>query len=160
MLACVSTAPGFCRCPTVAGTDGLGVLQNQSGWIVVGKPAATLAKTGDNQTGGVGSTLNLSVALSPGQSGGTSTGATIFFTASSGSLSSRMVTTDSSGNASVVLTLPVAAGPVDVLAEGPYGLGHPAAAFKGDSLIVPKPVIPSITTTALSRRTLASALLN
>jgi len=128
VLAGSGTAPGFYHY-TVAGTDGLGVIQNQSGWIVVAKPAATLTKTGDNQTGGVGSTLNLSVALNPGQSGGTSTGATIFFTATSGSLSSRMVTTDSSGNASVVLTLPGTPGTVHVTAEGPYGLGHPVATF-------------------------------
>jgi hypothetical protein len=122
------TAPGFYHY-IVAGTDSQAVIQNQGGWIIVGKPATTLAKTGDNQTGAKGSTLNLSVALSPGQSGGTSTGATVFFTADSGSLSSRMVTTDSSGNAGVVLTLPSSPGIVHVTAEGPYGLGHPMATF-------------------------------
>ena len=38
----------------------------QGGWLVVGNPAASLAKTGDNQTGGVGKTLQLSVTLNPG----------------------------------------------------------------------------------------------
>jgi hypothetical protein len=128
VAAASGTAPGFYHY-TVAGTDSQAVIQNQGGWIIVGKPAATLAKTGDNQTGAKGSTLNLSVALSPGQSGGTSTGATVFFTTDAGSLSSRIVTTDSSGNASVVLTLPGAAGTVHVTAEGPYGVGHPGATF-------------------------------
>jgi hypothetical protein len=46
-----------------------------------------------------------------------------------GTLSSSIVTTDSSGLASVVLTLPAAAGAVRVTAEGPFGLGHPVARF-------------------------------
>jgi Glycoside hydrolase family 44 len=128
VAAAGGAAPGFYHY-TVVGTDSTGVIQNQGGWIIVGKPAATLAKTGDNQTGAKGSMLNLSVALSPGQSGGTSTGATVFFTTDGGSLSSRIVTTDSSGNAGVVLTLPGTAGTVHVTAEGPYGLGHPVATF-------------------------------
>jgi hypothetical protein len=47
----------------------------------------------------------------------------------SGTLSSRMVTTDASGNAAVVLTLPGSAGTVHVTAEGPFGLGHPVVTF-------------------------------
>jgi hypothetical protein len=120
--------PGFFRF-TIPGTDTGGITQNQSGWIVVGKPAATLAKTGDGQTGAINTTLNLSVTLSPGQSGGVATGATVFFTADAGTLSSRIVTTDSSGKASVVLTLPSTAGAVHVNAEGPFALGHPVVTF-------------------------------
>jgi hypothetical protein len=122
------STPGFYHY-TIPGTDNLGVTQNQSGWIVVGKPAAALTKTGDNQTGAVSSPLNLSVTLNPGQSGGVSTGATIFFSTDSGTLSSRIVTTDSSGKASVVLTLPGVAGTVHVTAEGPFALGHPVVTF-------------------------------
>jgi hypothetical protein len=108
---------------------------------VVGKPAATLAKTaGDNQTGSLGTTLPvpLQVKLTPGQSGGTPNGASVFFTTSAGSLTNVAVgseqifnrskviaVTDASGVATVTLSLPATAGPVTVTAEGPYGLGHP-----------------------------------
>jgi hypothetical protein len=104
-------------------------LQKQSGWIVVGNPAATLAKTGDNQSAPHGSTVTLSATLAPGQSGGTATGASILFSTDAGSLSQRIVNTDSAGTASVVLTLPAIPGTVHVTAEGPYGLGHPVATF-------------------------------
>jgi len=114
---------------TVPGTDNSGVEQEQSGWIVVGNPPATFAKQGDGQQGAPGTNLNLSVTLNPGSSGGSAAGATVFFTASAGTLSSRLVTTDSSGNAAVVLTLPQSAGTVHVTAEGPYGLGHPDVVF-------------------------------
>ena len=120
--------PGFYYY-TVPGTDNAGVAQEQSGWIVVGNPPATFTKQGDGQQGAPGSTLNLSVTLNAGSSGGSATGATVFFTTDAGSLSSRLVTTDSSGNASVVLTLPQNAGTVHVTAEGPYGLGHPEVVF-------------------------------
>jgi hypothetical protein len=119
--------PGFYHY-TVTGGDNT-VSQTQGGWIVVGKPAATLAKTGDNQTGTHGTQLTLSVTLAAASSGGTNTGASIFFTTDSGSLSQRIVPTNSSGVASVVLTLPATAGPVHVTAEAPYGLGHAEAAF-------------------------------
>jgi hypothetical protein len=109
--------------------DGGGTTVNQSGWIFVTKPAATHAKTGDNQSGAAGTTLTLSITLAAGSSGGTNNGASIFFTTDSGSLSSRIVTTNSSGLASVVLTLPSSPGTVHVTAEGPYGLGHPVATF-------------------------------
>ena len=122
------TTPGFYHY-TLPGTDNAGVKQNESGWIVVSKPAATLAKTGDNQSGTHGTTLNLSVTLAPGSSGGTATGASILFTADAGSLSSRIVPTNSSGVAAVVLTLPATAGAVHVTAEGPFGLGHPVVTF-------------------------------
>jgi len=114
---------------SLSGTDNAGVMQNEGGWIVVGKPAATLSKTGDGQTGTHGATLNLSVTLAPGSSGGTATGASVLFTADAGSLSSRIVTTNSSGVAAVVLTLPATPGAVHVTAEGPVGLGHPLVTF-------------------------------
>jgi len=114
---------------SVPSTDNAGVAQQQGGWILVGNPSASLTKTGDQQTGPPGSNLNLSVTLQPGESGGSPAGATILFTNDSGTLSSRMVTTDGSGNAAVVLTLPPNAGTVHVTAEGPFGLGHPLVTF-------------------------------
>jgi hypothetical protein len=122
------TTPGFYHY-SVPSTDGTGVAQQQGGWILVGNPSATLAKAGDNQKGATGSTLNLSVTVNPGQSGGSAAGGTIFFTTSAGSLSSRIVTTDSSGKAAIVLTLPATAGTVHVTAEGQYALGHPVVTF-------------------------------
>ena len=127
--------PGFYSF-TVPGTDNSGIAQTQAGWIVVGNPPATLTKTGDQQTGRVGTTLNLSVTLAPGASGGTATGAPVFFTTSAGSLANNgaaatmmIAPTNSSGVAGVTLTLPSAPGTVTVTAEGPYGLGHPVATF-------------------------------
>jgi hypothetical protein len=122
------TNPGFYHY-TIPSTDTTGVAQQQSGWILVGNPPASLTKIGDKQKGAVGSQLNLSVTLNPGQSGGSAAGGTIFFTTSAGSLSSRIITTDSSGKAAVVLTLPSTAGAVHVTAEGQYALGHPVATF-------------------------------
>jgi hypothetical protein len=133
------STPGFCHF-TVTGTDKAGVTQTQGGWIVVGKPAATLAKTtGDVQTGNKGSQLPtpLTVTLAPGQSGGTAVGASVLLTASGGTLSDGtnngpkiVVVTNGSGvTPAVTLTLPSTAGPVTVTAEGPYGLGHPVATF-------------------------------
>ncbi len=121
-------SPGFYHF-TVPSTDNAGVSQKQSGWIVVGNPPATLTKTGDNQSGPPGGQLNLAVTLNPGNSGGSAPGATILFTTTAGSLSSRTVVTNSSGSAPVVLTLPSSPGTVHVTAEGPYGLGHPVATF-------------------------------
>ena len=131
------STPGFCHI-TVSGTDGT-VTQTQGGWIVVGKPAASLAKTGgDGQTGNKGTLLPtaLTVTLTPGPSGGTANGASTLFTTSAGSLSNGtdsgakvIAVTNSSGVASVRLTLPSTAGPVTVTAEGPYGLGHPEVTF-------------------------------
>jgi hypothetical protein len=122
------SAPGFYHF-TVPSTDNAGVAQNQSGWIVVGNPPATFTKTGDHQKGARGSKLNLSVALHPGKSGGSAAGGTVLFTTDGGTLSSRLVVTDSSGNAPVVLTLPANSGTVHVTAEGQFGLGHPVAKF-------------------------------
>src|SRR6266496_57700 len=134
--------PGFYSF-SVPGTDSSNVSTTQSGWIVVGKPAATLTKTaGDNQTGTASTVLptNLSVTLSPGSSGGTLAGASVFFTTGAGTLTNVQVgseevfsgskviaVTNSSGLASVTLTLPGSPGPVVVTAQGPYGLGHPIA---------------------------------
>jgi len=135
--------PGFYRY-TVTGTDNGGSQQTQGGWIVVGSPAATLTKkAGDNQTG---SSLTLTATLTVGSSGATPQGATILFTTTGGTLSttsssvspptlcntagtSCMASTDSSGNATVTLTLPNGTGQVTVTAEGPYPLGHPKATF-------------------------------
>jgi hypothetical protein len=122
------TTPGFYHY-TVPSSDSAGVAQQQGGWIIVGNPPATLTKTGDKQKGAAGSQLNISVTLNPGQSGGSAAGGTILFTASAGSVSSRIVTTDSSGKAAVVLTLPSSPGTVHVTAEGQFGLGHPMATF-------------------------------
>lgn len=126
--------PGFCHY-TVTGSDGTAP-QAQGGWIVVGKPAATLAPTSGNQSGSAGTQLTVTATLSPGSSGGTASGASVLFSASAGSLSNGTVSgtkviavTNSSGVASVTLTLPGTAGPVTVTAEGPYGLGHPETTF-------------------------------
>jgi hypothetical protein len=133
------STPGFCHF-TATATDSAGVTQTQGGWIVVGKPAASLAATsGDGQTGSKGSQLPLplAVTLTPGQSGGTAIGASVLLTASGGTLSDGtnsgpkiIVVTNGSGvTPPVTLTLPSTAGPVTVTAEGPYGLGHPVATF-------------------------------
>ncbi len=127
---------GFCHY-SITASDGT----TQGGWLVVGKPAATLAKTGgDGQTGTHGTVLptNLSVTLAPGSSGGTAGGASVFFTTTAGTLQNVQVgseqvftgskviaVTNNLGVASVKLTLPGSAGPVSVTAEGPYPLGHP-----------------------------------
>jgi fibronectin type 3 domain-containing protein len=125
------STPGFFHF-TVTGQDSAGVTQKQGGWLVVGNPAATLAKTGDNQTGGIGKTLQLSVTLNPGSSGGTNSGASVLFSTDAGSFSGaarKIVTTNSSGAAVVTLTLPSSGATVHVRAEGPYGLGHPVVTF-------------------------------
>ena len=53
----------------------------------------------------------------------------MLFTTSAGTLSSPTVVTNSSGVASVVLTLPSKAETVHVTAEGQYALGHPVVTF-------------------------------
>jgi hypothetical protein len=122
------TTPGFYHY-SVPSTDSAGVAQQQGGYILVGNPPASFTKTGDKQKGAAGSQLTLSVTLNPGQSGGSASGGTVLFTTTAGSLASRIVTTDSNGIASVVLTLPLTAGSVRVTAEGQYALGHPSATF-------------------------------
>jgi hypothetical protein len=120
--------PGFYHY-TLTGNDNSGVIQNQSGWIVVGNPPATLTKAGDHQKGPPGGKLTLSVTINPGKSGGVAQGASIFFTTDAGTLSSRIVSTDASGKAVVVLTLPNTPGKVHVTAEAPISLGHAQASF-------------------------------
>jgi hypothetical protein len=82
------STPGFYHY-SVPSTDSSGIAQQQSGWIVVGNPSASLTKSGDNQKAPAGSKVTLSVTLNPGKSGGSATGATIFFTTSAGTLSGR-----------------------------------------------------------------------
>jgi hypothetical protein len=122
------STPGFYHY-TVPSDDSTGVAQVQGGWILVGNPPASLTKTGDKQKGKAGTTLTLSVTLNPGLSGGTAAGGTMLFTTSAGTLSSPTVVTNSSGVASVVLTLPSKAETVHVTAEGQYALGHPVVTF-------------------------------
>ena len=125
------TTPGFYHF-TVTAQDSSGVTQKQGGWLIVGNPAATLTKTGDNQTGGTGTTVRISVTLNPGSSGGTNSGASIRFTTDAGNLSGasqQIVVTNGSGVATVTLTFPASSGTAHVTAEGPYGLGHPVATF-------------------------------
>src|SRR4029077_17114249 len=90
--------PGFYHF-TVPSTDSAGVVQQQGGWIVVGNPAASLTKTGDNQKGLAISMMGLLVTHTAELVGVGAAGGTIFFSPTAGSLSSRMVTTDSSGKA-------------------------------------------------------------
>jgi hypothetical protein len=125
------TTQGFCHY-TVTGNDGTST-QTASGWIVVGKPAATFAITGGNsQSGSAGTALaqSLSVTLSSVPSGFSATGASVFFTTSAGTLSngttsgsSVIATTNSSGIASVTLTLPSSKGTVTVTAQDQFALG-------------------------------------
>jgi hypothetical protein len=131
-----STPDLFCHF-TVTGNDGT-VTQTQGGWIVVGNPAATFTQTGSGQAGARGTALPtpLTFTLVPGASGGTIDGASILFSTNAGTLSNGtpggqkvIALTNSSGVASVTLTLPASAGTVTVTAEGPYGLGHPVATF-------------------------------
>ncbi|HUM06680.1 MAG TPA: glycoside hydrolase family 44 protein [Terriglobales bacterium] len=124
--------PGFYHF-TVTGMDGSGVSQDQSGWILVGNSPATLSKTGDPGSGPHGSNITLQVTMNAGSSGGSNSGASIFFTTDAGTLNNRIVKTNGSGQASVVLTLPNSTGTVHVTAEGPYELGHPVVTFTEQS---------------------------
>jgi len=131
------STPGFCHF-TVTGSDGT-VTQTEGGWIIVGNPAAGLAVSGgDGQQGGVGTTLPqpLTVTLTAGQSGGMAAGASILVTTSAGTLSNGTTSgakvialTNSSGVASVTLTLPGTAQTVSVQAQAPYALGNAVAQF-------------------------------
>jgi hypothetical protein len=130
------STPGFCHY-TVTGNDGTAT-QTQSGWIVVGNPPATLAQSGDSQSGSAGTALSqpLTITLTPGQSGGTSAGAGVLFTATAGTLSngttsgtSVIATTNSSGIASVTLTLPSSKGTVTVTAQDQFALGGASVTF-------------------------------
>ncbi|HYM78014.1 MAG TPA: glycoside hydrolase family 44 protein [Candidatus Dormibacteraeota bacterium] len=128
---------GFCHFTVTESSGSL----TEGGWIIVGNPAAGLTATGGNhQTGMHGTTLPLALAVSlaPGSSGGANpaSGASILFSTNAGTVSNGttsgskvIATTNSSGVASVTLTLPSAAEAVTVTAEGPYGLGHPTVTF-------------------------------
>jgi hypothetical protein len=131
-----TSTPGFCHF-TVTGSDGTAA-QTEGGWIIVGNPPATLTESGSGQTGGVGTVLAqpLTVTLNPGQSGGIAAGTSILFTASAGTLSNGSTTgskviavTNSSGVASVTLTLPATGQKVQLQAQAPYALGAPVANF-------------------------------
>jgi hypothetical protein len=131
------STPGFCHY-TVTAKDGPTV--TESGWIVVGQPAGTLAVTGGNgQFAGAGTTLTtpLTVTFTP-PAGTTFTagGAEVLFTTSAGTLSngtttgtSVIATTDSSGVASVTLTLPSSSGTVMVNAQSQFAVGGTTVSF-------------------------------
>jgi hypothetical protein len=131
------STPGFCHY-TVTGSDGT-FTQTEGGWIVVGKPAATLAITGgNNQSGSAGTALpqSLSVALSSLPSGFSNTGASVLFTTLAGTLSNGttsgakvIATTNSSGIATVTLTLPSSKGTVTVTAQDQFALGGASVIF-------------------------------
>ena len=120
--------PGFYHF-TLTGVDGSGVSQTQGGWILVGNPPATLSKSLDPGSGTHGTAITLQATINAGSSGGSNSGASVFFTTDAGTLSSRVVKTNGSGQASVQLTLPSSTGTVHVTAEGPFELGHPAVTF-------------------------------
>jgi hypothetical protein len=130
------SAPGFCHF-TVTGSDGT-ASQTQGGWIVVGNPPATLAQSGNNQSGSAGTALPLplTVTLTPGQSGGSASGAGILFTTSAGTLStgttsgtSVIAQTNASGIASVTLTLHSSQSTVTVTAQDQFALGGASVTF-------------------------------
>jgi hypothetical protein len=130
------STPGFYQY-SIPGTDSV-TTTTQSGYILVGNPAATFTQTGGGQSGTHGTALPtpLSVILNAGSSGGSAAGASVLFTTSAGTLSNGTTTgtkviavTNSTGTASVALTLPATAGTVSVTAEGQYALGHPVASF-------------------------------
>ncbi|MES1189841.1 MAG: glycoside hydrolase family 44 protein [Steroidobacter sp.] len=139
--ATITVNPGstqsFCHY-TVTGNDGTST-QTQSGWIVVGQRAATFAKSGgDNQTANAGTTLPqaLSVTLSNVPSGLSLAGASVLFTTSAGTVSNGITSgskviaiTNSSGVASVTLTLPSTPGPVTITAKDQFAMGGTAVTF-------------------------------
>jgi hypothetical protein len=114
---------------SITGVDSSNVTQSQQGWLLVGNPAATLTKTGDNQSAPRGKTLTLTANFVPGSSGATPGNVTILFTASAGKLSSRIVRTGSSGAAEVTLTLPDTPGKVTVTAQEPIPWGGEKVTF-------------------------------
>lgn len=130
------TTPGFCHY-TVTGNDGTATM-TQGGWIIVGNPPATMTTSGSGQSAARGTTLSqpLTITLNAGQSGGTSSGAGVFFTTSAGTISNGtssgskvIATTNSSGIASVTLTLPSTPGTVTVTAQTEQGLGGASVTF-------------------------------
>ncbi|MGA8086805.1 MAG: glycoside hydrolase family 44 protein [Terracidiphilus sp.] len=130
------STPGFCHY-TVTGNDGTST-QTEGGWIVVGQSAATLTLSGNNQSGSAGTVLSqaLAVTLSSLPSNFTNTGASILFTTSGGTLSngttsgtSVIAQTNSSGTASVTLTLPSTKGTITVTAQDQFALGGASVTF-------------------------------
>lgn len=129
---------GFCHY-TVTGSDGLSP-QTQGGWIVVGQPSGTLAgQTGNSQSGSTGTALAqpLTVTLTPAAGTTfTTNGASVLFSTSAGTLSNGttsgakvMAATNSSGVASVTLTLPSTPGPVTVTAQDQVEMGGATVTF-------------------------------
>jgi len=114
---------------TVTGEDAANTVQSKQGWILVGNPAATLTKTGDGQTALPGKTLKLTATFVPGSSGATPGNVTILFTTTAGKLSSQVVRTNASGEATVTLTLPATAGKVSVTAQEPIPWGGEKVVF-------------------------------
>ena len=117
---------------TVSARDSSGTVQTQQGWVIATVPASAITKIGDRQSGRPGAKIALTATFVQGASG--STGAVagnvdILFTASAGTLSKRIVRTQSNGEATVELTLPSKAGPVTVTAVGPVFWGSPTATF-------------------------------
>jgi len=122
----------------VTGYDGTST-QTEGGWIVVGKPAASLTvQSGNNQSGSAGAALALplTVTLSSVPSGFTAGGAGILFTTSAGTLTTGsnsgnrvIVQTNASGIASVTLTLPSSKGAVTVTALDQFALGGASVTF-------------------------------
>jgi hypothetical protein len=125
------SAPGFYSF-TVTARDSAGTSQTKEGWVLATVPASRLTKTGDGQTARPGAKIALTATYVPGASG--STGATaggvdLLFTASSGTLSQRIVRTQPNGEATVELTLPSRPGQVTVTAVGPVFWGAPRVTF-------------------------------
>jgi len=129
---------GFCHY-TVTGSDGISP-QTQGGWIVVGQPAGKLAsQSGNSQTGSIGTALAqpLTVTLTPAAGTTfTTNGAGVLFTTSAGTLSngttsgtSVIAQTNSSGSASVTLTLPSTKGTVTVIAKDQVAFGGASVTF-------------------------------
>jgi hypothetical protein len=114
---------------TVTGKDSGGTAQTQNGWVLATVPAATLTKTGDKQSAKRGTKITLTATFVPGSSALSASGIDLLFTASAGTLSERIVRTQSNGQASVALVLPAKAGKVTVTALGPVFWGAPEATF-------------------------------
>lgn len=131
------TTPGFCHY-TVTANDGAAT-QIEGGWIVVGRPAGTLTiASGNNQIASAGTALAqpLTVMIDPGQSGLGKAGAGILFSTSAGTLSNGtnsggkvIATTNSSGIATVTLTLPATKGQVTITAQDQFALGGDSVTF-------------------------------
>jgi hypothetical protein len=109
-------------------------------WFV---PNPFMNQTIDPLGGTARSTITLAATLAPRQSGGSAAGASVLISTSGGSLQNVQVgseqvfsgskviaITNSSGAASVKLTLPGTSGTqVQVTTEGHYALGHPVVIF-------------------------------